>query len=130
MIFDVEETPTLNSLEINGILTFWNRTVDDLNITSFTIKSRRVYVRAGELRIGSEEQPYNYTAKIILVGNQDDVTFALSPTLDVYNKVLVNVGKLSIYGPERIGMSRLAEPVFKGDKEAYIGSGLSWLPGD
>ena len=108
MYLDIEETPVLNSLEVNGRLTFLN---DDFNIT---LKTKRLYVRAGELYIGTETEPFKNVAKITLVGNQDEETFALSPTLEVYNKNLVNVGKVAIYGKPVTSMSRLSQSVFAG----------------
>ena len=62
MILDIPETPILNSLEINGILTF-NDTDYDI-----TLNSHRVYVRAGELHIGNETHPYSNVATIVLHG--------------------------------------------------------------
>jgi hypothetical protein len=63
MILDIAETPILNSLEINGILTF-NDTDYDI-----TLNSHRVYVRAGELHIGNETHPYSSVATIVLHGD-------------------------------------------------------------
>jgi hypothetical protein len=92
MYLDIEETPIFKSLEINGRLTFLNSNF------SITLNSHRIWVRAGELLIGTEDDPFKETATIVLHGNQDDETFALTPTLEVYNKVLANIGRMAMYG--------------------------------
>jgi hypothetical protein len=97
MYYDLEDSPVFASLTINGRLTFLN---DD---TDRTLRSRRIYVRVGELFIGNAEEPFRANAKIVLVGNQDDETFALSPSLEVYNKVLASVGTIGMFGTPRTG---------------------------
>lgn len=49
MILDIEETPILDMLEINGRLTFIDEDFD------ITLNTKLLYVRAGELLIGTEE---------------------------------------------------------------------------
>jgi len=51
MILDIEETPIFNLIRINGKLTF----KQDMNIT---LNAKHIFIRAGELHIGSEEEPY------------------------------------------------------------------------
>jgi len=58
------DTPILNTLEINGRLTF--RDDDNLDLT---LNSKRIWVRSGELLIGTEDSPFRNTAKIVLHGN-------------------------------------------------------------
>lgn len=52
MILDLEETPVLNSLTINGRLSF-AQTSKDIHL-----RSKLIFVRAGEFFIGSEEEPF------------------------------------------------------------------------
>ena len=59
MLFDLNESPILNSLEINGKLDFKNAEQWDA-----TLNSMKIYVRAGILAIGSETQRYLGNAKI------------------------------------------------------------------
>ena len=53
MIYDVAESPILNYLEINGRLEFENDNGKDL-----TLQSKYIFVRAGELVIGSDVKPF------------------------------------------------------------------------
>jgi len=64
MILDLEETPILNSLVINGRLSFLQ--FEEQNIH---LRSKTIFVRAGEFFIGSEELPFESEAKITLVGD-------------------------------------------------------------
>jgi hypothetical protein len=57
-----EEAPTLVYLEINGALNF-------LPGADRTIKSHKIWVRAGYLNIGSEDQPFEDQALIELQGD-------------------------------------------------------------
>jgi len=65
MILDLTETPILAMLQVNGRLTFIDeevainqegRTTSD--ITDITLHAYHVFVRAGELNIGTEEKPF------------------------------------------------------------------------
>jgi G8 domain len=51
MVLDLEITPILNSLEIDGALTF----LDGMNIT---LQSKIIFIRAGELNIGNATNPF------------------------------------------------------------------------
>ena len=125
MYLDIEETPILNILEINGRLTFLSSNF------SITLNAQKIYVRAGELLIGSEEEPFPETANIVLHGDMDSATLTLSPTLEVYNKVLVNVGRMAFYGKPRTQvLTRLRQEAFEGDSEIYVEAGLDLVEGD
>ena len=93
MVLDIEETPVLNSLTINGRFSF--RQYGDLNIH---LKARQIFVRAGEFLIGSEEEPFANEAKITLIGDADDETLVLSSTVSAGNKILATVGSIKFYG--------------------------------
>lgn len=51
-MFDLEESPVFNTLVINGRLSL------AVNIPEIHIKSRSIWVRAGEFFIGSEDEPF------------------------------------------------------------------------
>ena len=53
MLVDVEETPIINHLEINGRLTF----KPDMDVH---LRAKKILIRAGELLVGSEEMPYEH----------------------------------------------------------------------
>lgn len=63
MILDLEETPYLKSLTINGRLTFL-----DFQEQPIHLKAESIFVRAGELHIGSQEVPFKNKATITLMG--------------------------------------------------------------
>jgi hypothetical protein len=65
MIYDIDESPKLGMLRINGRLTF----KDDMD---HHLKSSHIFIRAGELIIGSKEKPYEKNAKITLYGRRND----------------------------------------------------------
>jgi len=50
MVFDLEESPILKSLQINGILSF-------SNTTNTHLRAKHIFVRAGQLLIGTADYP-------------------------------------------------------------------------
>ena len=96
LLLDLEETPILNSLTINGRLSFIQ------NGQNVHLRSKYIFVRAGELFIGSEEAPFENEAKITLHGNQDEETLVLSGTVSAGNKILATVGDVKFYGKSRV----------------------------
>jgi hypothetical protein len=52
---DLAETPKLKSLTVNGRLSFKS---DPDNLPNIKLRSHHIFVRAGELLIGSEEAPF------------------------------------------------------------------------
>lgn len=95
MVLDLAETPNLNSLTINGRLQFMQ------NGTDVHLKSRQIFVRAGEFWIGSEEKPFESQATITLLGNQDDETLVLSGTVSAGNKILATTNSVKFVGAAR-----------------------------
>jgi len=65
MLYDLEDSPIYKLVQVNGILTFKN----DSNTH---LRAKHVFVRAGELRIGSKDYPLheNFTARITLYGER------------------------------------------------------------
>lgn len=62
LLLDIGETPILNSLTINGRLTFYNNNFD------VNLRAKKIFVRAGELLIGTEDEPFQANAQITLFG--------------------------------------------------------------
>ena len=62
MLYDVEDGPILNYVEINGRLTFKQ------DAEKLILRAKYVYVRAGELFIGNISRPFEGQAQIILYG--------------------------------------------------------------
>ena len=127
MEFDIEETPLLKSLTINGRLTFKN---DPEEAVDRTIHAYIVFVRAGEFFIGSEEEPYNGIATVKLYGEPRSEAIAFSMYTEGGNKGILNIGTVKMFGKGRSQMTRLVEPCFKGDTEIKVGAGLDWQAGD
>lgn len=63
MLLDLNETPYLKSLTVNGRLTFVQKEDFDIHLMAETI-----FVRAGEFFIGSVEEPFMSQATITLMG--------------------------------------------------------------
>ena len=62
MLFDVAETPIINMLTINGRLTFEDE-IKDLHL-----RAKYIFIRAGELIIGTVDAPFTKNATITLFG--------------------------------------------------------------
>jgi len=85
----------LNSITVNGRLSFKN---DPETAANRTIHAWWVYVRQGELKIGSAEEPYNGVAEIRLYGDPEADTIAPSYLTEFGNKGLFIVGLAELYG--------------------------------
>jgi len=124
MILDIEETPILKLIRINGVLSF----SDEMDVH---LKAKHVFVRAGELHIGNETHPYNHTAKITLYGEKDAEAMVYDNAIEAGNKVLANVGTVKMYGkPRTTKMTRLHQEANKGDTEIFVETGLDLVEGD
>jgi len=56
MIFDLgDDSPVFNIVNVNGKLTFKNDTADNKAVH---LKAHQIFVRAGELHVGSKEYPF------------------------------------------------------------------------
>ena len=66
MLLDIEETPIFSMLQVNGRLTF-----EDAN-KDIHLRSKYIFVRAGEIRIGTVDTPYQRTARITLFGEKEN----------------------------------------------------------
>jgi hypothetical protein len=103
MLYDLEESPIFNMVEINGRLTFEDADKD------LHLRAKYVYVRAGELIIGTQEQPFNRTAKITLYGEKENQHILWDNAIEAGNKILANTNKISMYGKSRHSHSRLTK---------------------
>jgi hypothetical protein len=64
MTFDMEDSPVYQLIRVNGYLSF-------LGGSNLTLNAKHIFIRAGELHIGSKDDPYNGTATIKLHGEKD-----------------------------------------------------------
>lgn len=63
MIFNLKESPVYKLVRVNGNLTFDNTTDTHLRV-------KHLFIRAGELNIGSKEYPMEKNARITLYGEK------------------------------------------------------------
>lgn len=101
MLYDIEESPIFNMIQINGRLTFEDGSKD------LHLRSKYIFIRAGEMIIGNPEDPYKRNAKITLFGEKENAHIVYSNAIEAGNKILANTNKLRFYGLPRDGRSRL-----------------------
>ncbi len=118
VILDVAPA-ALRSLTIDGKLTFSN----DRDIE---LKTEWVYLRGGELHIGSENKPHTRKATITLTNNV--------PGEDINTMgdrgILMMRGTLSLYGDREHTWSKLAKTAQAGTKQIQVLSAAGWRRGD
>ena len=126
MVVDVD-TPVLSKLTVNGRLSFKSGLTET---ESLTLNSKLIFVRAGELLIGSESRPYTGQATIKLHGGPNDNIINFSPSVEAGNKVLAVTGMAHFYGKDRSARSRLLTTTMAGDTSVTVEKGLDWQRGD
>ena len=125
MLLDLNETPYLKTLNINGRLSFIQKEDFDIHL-----KSETIFVRAGEFFIGSVEEPFTSQATITLMGEQEAETLTLAGTVKGGNKILAVNGLAAFYGKPRDRMTRLLITAYKGQDTIVVEAGLDWAEGD
>lgn len=101
VIYDIGVSPRLKSLEVNGKLSFLRGQPAQLNTYS-------MWVRAGQVDIGTEEEPFDSTVEIRLHGNNTSPSqFVFSQSVPVGNKNLIITGTMNMFGLPRTRMTRL-----------------------
>lgn len=94
MIYNLGDSPIYGTIVVNGNLTFYNTTDQHL-------RCKILFIRAGELHIGSSDYPFKKKAIITLYGARNESTIAFDNVIEAGNKMLVNVNKVFIYGQQR-----------------------------
>jgi len=125
--FDIEDSPILTSITINGRLSFKN---DPDVPTNRTLRAWWIYVRQGELLVGSADQPYNGFAEIRVYGDPNAETIAPSMMVEFGNKGLFNVNLVAMYGKDRSQRTRLKSTAVNGDMTIQVEMGLDWVQWD
>ena len=124
MIYDLQDSPVFKMITVNGILTFFNKTNTHMRV-------KHLFVRAGELHIGSKELPYDKTARITLYGSRNEETIVYDNAIEGGNKLIANVGTISLWGKARTQtLTRLRKEAKKGDNSITIEAGLDLVAGD
>ena len=93
-IFDLANSPIYKLVIVNGNLTFKNDSDVHLNC-------KHLFVRAGELHIGSEDYPFTKKATITLYGKRNEETIVFDNAIEAGTKVLANINKVYMYGIKR-----------------------------
>jgi hypothetical protein len=65
------------------------------------LRSKQIFIRAGEFLIGTEDEPFAANALITLHGMQDEVTLDLSGSISAGNKILATTGQVKFYGLQK-----------------------------
>jgi len=124
MMLDIADTPIFRMLTINGRLTFQN----DMDVH---LHAKHIFVRAGELIIGSQAAPYEQNAQITLHGAKEAEAIVYDNAIEAGNKLIANVGLVSMYGkPRKQKMTRLLKETRKGDRSIMVEPGLDFVAGD
>jgi transcriptional/translational regulatory protein YebC/TACO1 len=95
MIFNLNPSPKYTLIRVNGKLTFDNTTDTHL-------RAKHIFIRAGELHIGSEEYPYLPKGRITLYGEKGAETMVYDNAIEAGNKLIANVGIFRIYAKPRL----------------------------
>jgi hypothetical protein len=121
---DIADTPIFRLVRVNGLLNFKR----GMNIT---FRSKHIFVRAGELHVGSKENPFVDNCNIILYGERNSMAIVYDNAVEAGNKVLANINVVKMYGKARNQtMTRLLLPALKGSTSFNVEKGLDIVPGD
>lgn len=124
MLYDIEESPKFNMIEINGRLTFEDAG-NDLHL-----KAKYIFVRAGELIIGTPEIPYLGNAKITLYGEKANQHITYTNAIEAGNKIIANTNKISMHGVNRSKFARLRQEAYPNESTIFVDKDLDWVAGD
>jgi hypothetical protein len=93
LIYDLsdEDSHIFKMITINGILRF-----DDT--ADRHLRAEHIYVKAGELLIGTETKPFPFNAKITLFGEKESEHIVFTEAIEAGNKLIANTGTIKMYG--------------------------------
>jgi len=124
LLVDIDESPILNTLIVEGSLIF-APSEDSTHLRTFD--AHIIMVMGGYLEVGTEEHPY--TSKIQITMHSD----RFSPYLPIYgNKVIgVRFGNLEMHGVVRnIVWTRLADTAEEGATSITLLEEVDWVVGE
>ena len=127
MLYDLEDSPVFKSIEVNGRLTIENTDKDR------TLRSYSIFVRKGEMVVGTEAEPFNKTMTFELHGTRADKdVYFHTKMFEGGNKVIANTGNLTMYGkPVDVKATRLSAPAAAGAMSITVKDAPSdWKEGD
>jgi cell migration-inducing and hyaluronan-binding protein len=111
--------PTLRSVTVEGKLSF----ADDRDIA---LETEWIYLRGGELQIGSEARPYTHNATITLTDNVPDEDINTMGD----RGILLMGGTLNLHGDRRNTWTKLARTAAAGSASIEVLDAAGWRKGD
>lgn len=127
IVYDLADSPIFEVVTVNGRLSWMD---DKEYIPKLNLNAEHIFVRAGELLIGTVDARYEAEAQITLYGARADEQVKMSGTVEAGNKIIANTGLVAFYGQEKQRMSRLQQPVYHGFTETLVEAGMTWEAGD
>ncbi|CAI2373695.1 unnamed protein product [Moneuplotes crassus] len=127
MLYDLEDSPILKSIEVNGRLTIENTDKDRI------LRTYLIFIRKGDLVVGTEAEPFKASMTFELHGQRSDKDIYFHTKMfEGGNKVIANTGNMTMYGKSvDIKFTRLAEPAAAGATTIKITDTPSdWKAGD
>ena len=127
MVLDLTDTPVFRSIEINGRLTILN------DGKTYNLHSYLIYVRKGELIVGTSDKPITGKVIFTLHGTRADKDIYFTDKMfEAGNKVIANTGLLNMYGKHvTTKWTRLAQTAPKGQNWILlVDDPTDWAVGD
>jgi len=94
MVFDMWQSPVYKLIRVNGNLTFHPDKDTQL-------RAKHIYIRAGELNIGTKEKPHLKQARITLYGEKQFESIVYDNAIEAGNKLIANINELRMFGKPR-----------------------------
>jgi hypothetical protein len=94
MVFDMNPSPIYKLIRVNGNLTF-SQSKDT------QLRAKHIFIRAGELNIGTKELPMQRNARITLYGNKSFESIVYDNAIEAGNKLIANVNSMKMFGRPR-----------------------------
>ena len=127
MVLDLTDPPVFRSIEINGRLTIQN------DGKTYNLQSYLIYVRKGELIVGTSDKPITGKVIFTLHGSRADKDVYFNDKMfEAGNKVIANTGLLNMYGKHiTTKWTRLAQTAPSGQNWILlVDSPTDWTVGD
>jgi hypothetical protein len=95
------------------------------------IRVKHLYIRAGELLVGTADEPFQHDFQLTLHGEKDSEGLKFDNTITAGNKVMVNTNRVEMFGKSRTkNYFRLLETANLGDDFLVVEAGLDLVEGD
>lgn len=127
MVLDITDPPVFRSIEINGRLTIQN------DGKTYNLQAYLIYVRKGELIVGTSDKPITGKVVFTLYGTRADKDIYFNDKMfEVGNKVIANTGILNMYGKHvTTKWTRLAQTAPAGQNWILlVDDPTDWVAGD